>query len=401
MPLVGLYDSLGARIQEGLDVTRAIGRMFYENSISSGVIPQLSAMMGPCIGAAATRLLTDFIFIVKGTGQLFITGPPVIKAVTGEDVTTEQLGGWKIHSEVSGVADVVCDNDQDCLTRIQKLLTFLPPNCRELPAVISALDPPDRMLDDVESIVPEDSKRLYDIKKGDSVARRSRRGFSKIKERYAKNIVIGFARIGGHSAGFVANQPKFMGGTLDVDCSDKASRFIRFCDAFNVPIITLVDVPGYLPGTLQEQRGIIRHGAKMLYAYSEATVPKLTVCLRKGYGGAKQAMCTREMGADQVLVWPGVELAVMGAAGAVDVLFKREIEQAADPQKTRAEKIEEFSERFSGPFEAVSKMYSQGAVIPRETRCGCSRRWRCFAISGKNGRGKSTGSCRFELSRAG
>ncbi|HXG47294.1 MAG TPA: acyl-CoA carboxylase subunit beta [Methylomirabilota bacterium] len=372
VPLIGLLDSLGARIQEGLDVTRVIGKLFYQHTITSGVVPQISAIMGPCIGVGSYGpALTDFILMVKETSQMFITGPPVIKAVTGEDVTMEQLGGWKVHSEVSGVADVACENDEDCLNQVRALLSFLPQNCEEAPPRLPANDPPDRMLDDVEALVPEDPRRLYDMK--NVIQRIVDDGvFFEIKPRFARNMVTGFGRIGGYSVGFVANQPKFLGGSLDVDCSDKGSRFIRFCDAFNIPIVTLVDMPGYLPGTKQEQLGIIRHGAKMLYAYAESTVPMLTLYLRKGYGGAKQAMCTREMGADQVFVWPGVELAVMGASGAVNVLYRQEIEKSEDPEKTRAEKIEEFTERFTGPFEAVSKGFAHAAILPRETR------WKLF-----------------------
>jgi methylmalonyl-CoA decarboxylase subunit alpha len=367
-PVIGLYDSAGARIQEGLDVTRAIGKIFYQNSITSGAVPQISAIMGPCIGVAAySPALTDFIIMVKGTSQMFITGPSVIKEVTGEEVSMEELGGAKVHSEISGVADVVAQNDEDCLQQIRKLLAFIPSRAFQEPPRTAAADPPNRLIDDMETLVPEDGKKPYDVRK---VIRRlaDNDEFFELKPKWARNIVTGFARLHGRSAGFVANQPMFLAGSLDVDCSDKASRFIRFCNAFNIPIITLVDVPGYLPGTKQERAGIIRHGAKMLYAYSEASVPKITVYLRKGYGGAKQAMCTREMGADQVFVWPGVELAVMGAAGAVGVLYKKEIEQAPNPEDMRRQKLEEFTERFSGPFEAVSKQYAHDAVKPEETR---------------------------------
>ena len=372
VPLIGLLDSLGARIQEGLDVTRVCGDIFREHTLTSGVVPQISAIMGPCIGVGTYGpALTDFILMVKETSQMFITGPPVIKAVTGEDVTMEQLGGWKVHTEISGVADLACENDEDCLNQVRALLGFLPQNCWEPPARTATNDPPDRMLDDLESLVPEDPRRLYDIKT--VIQRIVDDGiFFEVKPRFARNMVTGFGRIGGYSAGFVANQPKYIGGSLDVDCSDKGSRFIRFCDAFNIPIITLVDMPGYLPGTKQEQLGIIRHGAKMLYAYAEATVPMFTLYLRKGYGGAKQAMCTREMGADQVFVWPGVELAVMGASGAVNVLYRQEIERGEDPEAVRKEKMEEFSERFTGPFEAVAKGFAHSAILPRETR------WRFF-----------------------
>ena len=368
VPVIGLYDSVGARIGVGLDVTRVIGRMFYETVAASGVVPQISAIMGPCVGVASyCPALTDFIFMVKSTSQMFITGPPVIKEVTGEDVTPDQLGGWKVHSETSGVADFVSANDEECLAQIRRLVRFLPRNSLETAPVIRAGDPPDRMLDDLESIVPEEPKRLYNIK--DVIERCVDGGeFMEVKAKYARNMVVGFARLGGHAVGIVANQPKFMGGCLDVDSSDKGSRFIRICDAYNLPIVTFVDMPGYLPGTRQEQQGIIRHGAKMLYAYAEATVPKLTLYLRKGYGGAKQAMCTREMGADQVFVWPGVELAVMGAEAAVNVLYRKEIAQAADPDTLRKEKLEEYSERYSGPFEAVSKQFAQAPILPRETR---------------------------------
>ncbi|HYR87807.1 MAG TPA: acyl-CoA carboxylase subunit beta [Terriglobia bacterium] len=367
-PVIGLYDSAGARIQEGLDVTRAIGRIFYQNSITSGAVPQISAIMGPCIGVAAySPALTDFIIMVKGTSQMFITGPSVIKEVTGEEVSMEELGGAKVHSEISGVADAVGANDEDCLQQIRKLLAFLPSSAFQQPPCTAATDSPNRLIDDMESLVPEDGKKPYDVR---AVIRRlaDNDEFFELKPKWARNIVIGFARLHGRSAGFVANQPMFLAGSLDVDCSDKASRFIRFCNAFNIPIVTLVDVPGYLPGTKQERAGIIRHGAKMLYAYSEASVPKVTIYLRKGYGGAKQAMCTREMGADQVFVWPGVELAVMGAAGAVGVLYKKEIEQAPNPEEMRRQKLEEFTERFSGPFDAVSKQYANSAVKPEETR---------------------------------
>ncbi len=368
IPLVGLYDSLGARVQEGLDTTRVIGKMFYENSISSGTIPQISAIMGPCIGVAAyCPALTDFIFMVKNTSQMFITSPQVIKAVTREEVTMEELGGWKVHSEVSGVADVVAEDDEDCVKRIRMLLSFLPLNYSETPPRMTSNDPPDRLLKDIETVVPSDPKKPYNIK--DVITRLvDGHDFFEIKTRFARNIVVGFGRLDGWVVGFVANQPNYLGGSLDCDCSDKASRFIRFCDAFNIPIINLVDMPGYLPGTKQEQKGIIRHGAKMLFAYSEATVPKLTVYLRKGYGGAKQAMCTREMGADQVLVWPDVELAVMGAQGAVTFLYRQEIERAADPEKVRLEKIAEYNERFSGPFEAAAKQFANAVIQPQETR---------------------------------
>jgi len=368
VPVIGLNDSAGARIQEGLSVTSAIGKIFFENSIASGCIPQISAIMGPCIGVGSySPALTDFIIQVQNTSQMFITGPAVIKEVLGETVTMEELGGTKIHSEVSGVTDWVAKNDEDCLDLIRRLLGFLPSNYEHPPPRKVPKDDPARFLDALEKIVPEDTKRAYNILQvikaivDDS-------DFLEMKAKFARNIVTGFGRLDGYPVGFIANQAMFLAGSLDVDASDKAARFIRFCDAFNIPVITLMDVPGFFPGKQQEEKGIIRHGAKMLYAYAEATVPKITLVLRKGYGGAKQALCTREMGADQLLVWPGVELAVMGGGGAVNVLYRREIEQSADPEITRREKLAEYQERFSGPFEALAKQFAQAAIRPRETR---------------------------------
>jgi methylmalonyl-CoA decarboxylase subunit alpha len=368
IPLIGVWDSAGARIQEGLSVTTAIGKIFFQNSITSGAIPQISAIMGPCIGVGSyAPALTDFILMVEKSSQMFITGPAVIKEVLGEEVTMEELGGSKIHSEVSGVADLVAKNDGECLELIRRLVAFLPSNFQSAPPRQATKDDASRSLDSLEKIVPEDMRKAYNmlqvikaiVDDGD---------FLELKAKFARNLVIGLGRLDGCPVGFVANQPMFLGGSLDVDASDKAARFIRFCDAFNIPVITLMDVPGFFPGKQQEQKGIIRHGAKMLYAYAEATVPKITLILRKGYGGAKQAMCTRDMGADHLFVWPGVELAVMGGGGAVNVLYKREIEQSPDPEKTRKEKLGEFAERFSGPFEALSKQFAHAAIRPEETR---------------------------------
>ena len=373
MPCVGLYDSVGARIQEGLSVTSAIGEIFFENSIASGAIPQISAVMGPCIGVASySPALTDFIVMVRGTSQMFITGPPVIKEVLGEEVTMEELGGARIHSEVSGVADVVSADDEACLAQIRELLGFLPDNCNAPLPRKETGDDPERRLDGIEDLVPDDKRKPYDIVKVIKAVVDDGE-FLELKRRFARNLVTGFGRLDGNPVGFVANQPMFLAGSLDVDASDKAARFIRFCDAFNIPIVTLMDVPGFFPGRQQEEKGIIRHGAKMLYAYAEATVPKITIVLRKGYGGAKQAMCTREMGADQLWLWPGVELAVMGGGGAVNVLYRREIAASDDPERTRAEKMAEFAERFNGPFEAVSKQFSQAAIQPADTRARLTR----------------------------
>lgn len=368
VPVVGLWDSAGARIQEGLDVTMAIGKIFFANSVASGAIPQISAIMGPCVGVGTySPALTDFLLMVRGTSQMFITGPAVIKQVLGEEVSAEELGGAKVHSEVSGCADVVANDDRDCLAQIRRLLSFLPSSFEAPPPRVDTGDDPERLLEGIEDLVPSDLRKPYNMVK--VIQRIVDNGdFFELKPRWARNIVVGFGRLDGRTVGFVANQPMFLAGSIDVDGADKAARFIRFCDAFNIPLVTLVDVPGFLPGVKQEQLGIIRHGAKMLYAYSEATVPKITVYLRKGYGGAKQAMCTRELGADQLLVWPGVELAVMGAEGAVNILYKREIETAEDPEAVRRQKVQEYSERFSGPFEALSKQFANAAIQPSHTR---------------------------------
>ncbi len=379
VPCIGLFDSVGARIQEGLDVTRAIGKIFFANSLASGAVPQISAIMGPCVGVAAySPALTDFIFMVRGTSQMFITGPAVIKQVTGEEVTMEDLGGAKVHSEVSGCADLVAANDEECLEAIRNLVGLLPTAAgRPVPHVETG-DDPERRVDELETLVPADSKKGYNVVQ--VIKRLVDNGdFFEIKPRFARNMVVGFGRMDGGSVGFVANQPNWFAGAIDVDASDKAARFIRFCDAFDIPIVTLVDVPGFMPGVAQERHGIIRHGAKMLFAYSEATVPKITVYLRKGYGGAKQAMCTRELGADQVFVWPGVELAVMGAEGAVDVLYRREIDSAENPEETRREKIAEFNARFSGPFDALSKQFAHAAIRPGDTRIRLIRALRMLA----------------------
>ena len=368
IPVVGLWDSAGARIQEGLDVTRAIGRIFYSNSMASGAVPQISAIMGPCIGVGSySPALTDVVFMVRGTGQMFITGPAVIKEVLGQDVTMDELGGAKIHSEVSGCADVVADDDRACLAQIRRLLAFLPSSFEGPVPRCEPTDDPERRLDDLASIVPADPRKPYDVRE---VIRRivDDGDLFELKPRFARNMAIALGRLAGRTVGFVANDPRHLAGAIDVDAADKAARFIRFCDAFGIPIVTLVDVPGFMPGLAQERGGIIRHGAKMLYAYSEATVPKVTVYLRKGYGGAKQAMCTRELGADLMLLWPGVELAVMGAEAAVEVLYKRDIEAAADPAAVRKEKVAEFRERFSGPADALSRSFAHAAIEPADTR---------------------------------
>lgn len=368
VPLIGINDSGGARIQEGVDALSGYGQIFYRNTIASGVIPQISVIMGPCAGGAVySPALTDFVFMVEGTSYMFITGPEVIKAVTGEEVTPEELGGAMTHNATSGVAHFKARNEEECLEAIRRLLSFLPDNNLQDPPLVETGDDPGRMDKSLREIVPPEPNRAYDVR--DIITRIVDRGdFMEVQPYYAQNIVIGFARLNGRTIGIVANQPKILAGCLDINASDKAARFIRFCDAFNIPLVNLVDVPGFLPGTAQEYGGIIRHGAKMLYAYSEATVPKLTVILRKSYGGAYLAMCSRDLGADQVFAWPNAEIAVMGPEGAANIIFRKEIKESADPQKTRDERIAEYRERFANPYVAASRGYVDDVIDPAETR---------------------------------
>ncbi|HHY36473.1 MAG TPA: methylmalonyl-CoA carboxyltransferase [Firmicutes bacterium] len=368
VPIIGINDSGGARIQEGVDALSGYGQIFYRNTIASGVIPQISVIMGPCAGGAVySPALTDFVFMVEGTSYMFITGPQVIKAVTGEDVTPEELGGAMTHNATSGVAHFKARNEEECLEAIRRLLSFLPDNNLQDPPLVETGDDPGRIDASLREIVPPEPNRAYDVR--DIITRVVDKGdFLEVQPYYAQNIVIGFARLNGRTVGIVANQPKILAGCLDINASDKAARFIRFCDAFNIPLVNLVDVPGFLPGTAQEYGGIIRHGAKMLYAYSEATVPKLTVILRKSYGGAYLAMCSRDLGADQVFAWPNAEIAVMGPEGAANIIFRKEINDSADPQKTRDEKIAEYRERFANPYVAAGRGYVDDVIDPAETR---------------------------------
>ena len=367
-PFIGLCDSAGARVQEGVDALSGYGQIFYRNSIYSGVIPQISAIMGTCAGGAVySPALTDFTFMVDKTSFMFITGPAVIKSVTGEEVSMEDLGGAKIHNVTSGVADFFMGNDDECISSIRELLSYLPSNNMEEPPVYDTDDDPKRMDEELLSIVPNDPRKSYDMR--DVIARIvDSADFLEVKKYYAKNIITCFARLNGQTIGIIANQPKVFSGALDVNCSDKASRFIRFCDAFNIPLINLVDVPGYMPGVEQEYTGIIRHGAKMLYAYSEATVPKITVVTRKAYGGSYLAMCSKDLGADQVFAWPAAEIAVMGPEGAVGVVFRKEIAAADDPKELRKEKIQEYKDKFANPYYAASKQHIDCVIDPRETR---------------------------------
>ena len=367
-PCIGINDSGGARIQEGVDALAGYGDIFYRNTLASGVVPQISVIMGPCAGGAVySPALTDFTIMVEKTGNMFITGPQVIKAVTGEDVSAEGLGGALVHSEVSGCASLMFSSEQETLEGIRKLLSYLPQNNVEDPPVAKTTDDPARTDSALADIIPDSPNKPYEIR--DVIKRVFDDGdFFEIQPLYAKNIVVGFARLSGRSVGIVANQPRNMAGVLDINASDKASRFIRFCDAFNIPLVTLADTAGYLPGVGQEHGGVIRHGAKLLYAYSEATVPKMTVIIRKAYGGAYIAMCSRHLGADQVFAWPSAEIAVMGPDGAANIIFKKEIEEASDPVATRKDKIEEYKVNFANPYKAALRGYVDDVIDPADTR---------------------------------
>ncbi len=368
VPFVGLNDSGGARIQEGVDSLSAYGQIFYRNAVSSGVIPQVSAIMGPTAGGAVySPAMTDFIFMVKNTSYMFITGPDVIKSVTGEEISFEDLGGAMAHNTKSGVAHFACEDDRDCLDQIKRLLSFLPSNNMEDPPRVTCLDPTHREDPALDTLVPDSPGASYDmydlirslVDDGD---------FFEPHQHFAQNIITAFARLNGRSIGIIANQPKVLAGCLDVDAADKATRFIRFCDAFNIPLLTIADVPGYLPGSDQEWHGIIRHGAKLLWCYSEATVPKLTLVTRKDYGGSYLAMCSRDLGADMVFAWPTAEIAVMGASGAANVIFRKEIKEAADPAAKRLEIIENYENLLYNPYIAASRGFVDQVITPRETR---------------------------------
>lgn len=366
-PVVGLNDSGGARIQEGVDALSGYAKIFYANTRASGVIPQITAIMGPCAGGAVySPALTDFVFMTDETSQMFITGPQVIKAVTGETVTAEELGGSMTHNAKSGVAHFRGEDDRQVISDIRRLLSYLPSNNLERAPLIEDVEL-DIDLSLLNDIIPDSANKAYDMKHviaaivddGD---------FFEYQEHFAKNMLTGFSHIGGRSVGIIANQPSVLAGCLDVNASDKAARFIRTCDAFNIPILTLVDVPGFLPGTNQEFSGIIRHGAKMLYAYSEATVPSVTLITRKAYGGAYIAMNCKELGADLVLAWPSAEIAVMGSSGAANIIFKREIEEAEDSQAKRQEKIQMYDEQFATPYKAAERGYVDDVIEPATTR---------------------------------
>lgn len=367
-PMVGLNDSGGARIQEGVDALAGYGEVFFRNSCASGVIPQISAIMGPCAGGAVySPALTDFVYMVRQSSYMFITGPRVIKSVTGEDYDNESLGGADVHASVSGVCHMVTDSDAECIEGIRRLLSYLPSNNLSDPPFVTSEDPIERPCPELDTIIPDNPRQGYDVRAVmDSLFDQGT--VLEMQPAFAPNLVTAFARLGGISVGIIANQPQHLAGCLDVNASDKASRFVRFCDAFNIPLITLVDVPGFLPGADQEHGGIIRHGAKMLWSYSEATVPKLTLIMRKDYGGSYLAMCARQQGADFTFAWPTAEIAVMGAEGAVEVLFSGEIKQADDPAAMRQEKLDEYREKFYSPYRAAARSYIDNVILPSESR---------------------------------
>lgn len=366
-PIIGLNDSGGARIQEGVVALGGYADIFLRNTMASGVIPQISAIMGPCAGGAVySPALTDFIFMARDTSYMFVTGPDVVKAVTHEEVTQEELGGASVHSEKSGVCHVAADTEADTLYLIRKLLSFLPQNNMEDAPFVPG-DDPLRMEEALNSIIPDDANKPYDIKEVIRMIMDNGQ-FFEIHENYAANVVVGFSRLGGHSVGIIANQPAVLAGVLDIDASEKAGRFVRFCDAFNIPIITFEDVPGFLPGTNQEHHGIIRSGAKLLYAYCEATVPKLTVITRKAYGGAYCVMSSKHIRGDVNLAWPTAEIAVMGPDGAVNIIFRKELESAEDPIQRKAELVADYKDKFANPYVAAQRGYIDDVIEPKETR---------------------------------
>jgi acetyl-CoA carboxylase carboxyltransferase component len=367
-PLIGLNDSGGARIQEGVESLAGYGSIFLRNTLYSGVVPQISVIMGPSAGGAVySPAITDFIFMVEGTGQMYITGPDVIRAVTGEEVTLEQLGGAMVHARQSGNCHFVAANDEECLDMLRQLLSYLPQNNMEEPPLAEITDDPDRMDEELLHTIPADAAKAYDMK--EVIWRVVDNGeFFEVHKHYAPNIITGFARLGGRSVGIVAQQPSSSAGCIDIDASDKAARFVRFLDCFNIPIITLCDVPGYMPGVDQEYGGIIRHGAKLLYAYSEATVPKVTVITRKAYGGAYIAMSSKHLRGDVNYAWPTAEIAVMGPEGAVNIIYRETIQKSENPEETRRNLIAEYQEKFANPYVTAARGYIDDVIDPRETR---------------------------------
>jgi acetyl-CoA carboxylase carboxyltransferase component len=368
IPIVGFNDSGGARIQEGVDALSGYGQIFFRNSAASGVIPQISAIMGPAAGGAVySPAMTDWVFMTKGTSYMHITGPAVIKQVTGEEITSEELGGAMSHAVKSGVCHFACDGDAQAIELLKKLLSYLPSNNTEDPPLVKTTDDPNRVDPALDSVIPDEPNKVYDMR-GVIQSIVDNGEILEPHYHYARNAIVCFARLNGRTVGVIANQPNHLAGCLDVNASDKITRFIRFCDAFNVPLLTIADVPGYLPGKDQEWLGIIRHGAKLLWAYSEATVPKITLVIRKDYGGSYLAMCSKDLGADFVFAWPTAEIAVMGAEGATPVIFRKDIEAAPDPQAKEQEKIQEYRDLLYNPYIAASRGYIDKVISPQESR---------------------------------
>lgn len=367
-PIIGINDSGGARVQEGIDALSGFGEIFYRNTKASGIIPQISVIMGPCAGGAVySPAITDFVFMVDNTSQMFITGPEVIKTVTGEEITKEELGGAYVHASKSGVAHFHYTDEQECIQAIRQLINYLPANYLEEPMEVEMQDDPNRSSSKLIDIMPDSPSKAYNMR--DVIHEIiDVNSFIEVHKDYAQNIIVGLAKMYNETVGIVANQPQFLAGALDVNASDKAARFVRFCDSFGIPIVTLTDVPGYFPGVTQEHSGIIRHGAKLLYAYCEATVPKINVILRKAYGGAYIAMSSKHLGADMVFAWPTAEIAVMGAQGAANIIFRKDINNADDPAAMRAQKVEEYRENFANPYVAASRGFVDSVIDPTMTR---------------------------------
>ncbi len=367
MPLIGINDSGGARIQEGVNSLAGYGEIFYRNTLASGVIPQISVILGPCAGGAVySPALTDFVFVVENISKMFITGPEVIKTVLGEEISMEALGGARVHCETTGNAHFFAESEEECFNQIKSLVSYIPWNNDRKAAKYPKKKPKTKKYN-IDNIIPSDAREPYDVR---DVIRSltDDSDFMEVQELFAQNIVIGFGRMEGDTVGFVANQPLVLAGVLDVDSSDKAARFIRYCDAFNIPLVTLVDLPGYLPGVDQEHAGVIRHGAKILYAYSEATVPKITLIMRKAYGGGYIAMCSHHLRADFVFAWPTAEIAVMGPEGAANIIFRKEIMASENPEKFRKQKVDEYKEKFANPYVAAAYGYIDAVIEPEETR---------------------------------
>jgi methylmalonyl-CoA decarboxylase subunit alpha len=366
IPVIGINDSGGARIQEGVNSLAGYGEIFYRNTLASGVVPQISVVLGPCAGGAVySPALTDFVFVVDGISKMFITGPEVVKTVLGEEISMEDLGGARVQAELAGNAHFFSNSEKECFEQIRKLFSYLPDSNREKAPAVEPKNPQEAFK--IEALIPKDSKVPFDVR--DIVcALVDDSDFFEVQELFAPNAVIGFARVNGQSVGVIANQAMVLAGVLDVDASDKIARFIRFCDSFNIPLLTLVDIPGYLPGSDQEHAGVIRHGAKVLYAYSEATVPKITVIVRKAYGGGYIAMCSNHLGADFVFAWPTAEIAVMGPEGAANIIFRNEIMAAKHPEEMRKLKVKEYTDKFANPYVAASSGYVDAVIAPEETR---------------------------------